>query len=224
MKKMLGYAMLITCLLLAGCGQSENDVQTDNGQNGQAQNDDGNAGNEENEEENVDEEQNGDGQNNNEDEENNMADKDIFKFKHIAQAPEATEEKPVDEVIKVYFAEHSIDIPLEDSGVAIDIANNEMHVHPVINHRGFRAQGGIVQLSDAEKVIDILDAHHVQEWPDEPAPDSESEDGYSWKLWLQYKDGSVQKYEGNEQTEKPEQFEAFASELREYAAARVEED
>jgi hypothetical protein len=229
MKKLLGYTLLITCLLLLfGCGQTANDDQTDNGQNGQAQNND-DAGDEQNtDEENNDDdagdEQNTDEQNNDEDEENNMDEKDIFKFKHIAQAPEATEEKSVHEVIKVFFAEHSIDIPLEDSGVAIDIANNEMHVHPIINHRGFRAQGGIVQLDDAEKVKDILDAHNVQKWPDEPAPESDAADGYSWQLWLQYEDGSVQRYEGNEATEKPEEFEAFSSELREYAAERMEED
>jgi hypothetical protein len=224
MKKLLGYAFLITILILTGCGQSANDDQTDDGQNGQAQNNEDNTGNEENEDENVDDEQNEDGQNNNEDGENNMADKDIFKFKHIAEAPEAPEAKPVQDVIKVFFAEWSIDIPLEDSAVAIDIANNEMHVHPVINHRGFRATGGVVSLNDAEQVKEILESYNVQEWPDEEVPESEGEDGYSWQLWLQYDDGTVQKYEGNEATEKPEQFEEFATALREFAAERMEED
>lgn len=204
MKKPLGYAMLVVLLLLYGCGQSENDDQ-----NGQAQNNDDHSGDEQME----------DNENNNEDEENNMADIDIFEFKHIAQAPETTEAKAVQEVIKVYFAEHSIDIPLEDEAVAIDIANNEIYVHPVINHRGFRATGGVVELNEAEKVIDILETYHVQEWPD-----SEGEDGYFWMLRLQYEDGSVQRYEGNEATEKPEQFEAFNSALREFVAERMEED
>jgi hypothetical protein len=215
MNKLLGYTMLIiTCLLVFGCGQSAEDDQITNGQGGQTQNNEDNA----EDEPNVDE------QNNDENGENNMNEKDIFQFKHIAQAPEAAEKKPVEEVIKVFFAEHSIDIPLEESGVAIDIANKEMHVHPVINHRGFRAQGGIVELNDAEKVREILHTHSVQEWPDEPAPESEAADGYSWQLWLQYEDGSVQRYEGNEATEKPEKFDAFASSLREYTAERIEEN
>jgi hypothetical protein len=213
MKKLLSYSMLIACLLLFSCGESAIDEDEDNGQNGGAQNQDGDTNNEE--EKNT--------QNENEDEENNMNDKDIFDFKHIAQAPEATEQKSYQEVIKVFFGEWSIDIPLEDQAVGIDIANNEMHVHPIINHRGFRARGGIVQLSDTEKVPEILEEYNVQEWPEETAPDSEAEDGYSWGLWLQFEDSTVRKMGGHDETEKPDNFDAFSEALREYAAERMEE-
>ena len=40
--------------------------------------------------------------------------------------------------------------------MAIDIENNEVFANPIIGRRGLRAQDGIVEVNEAEKVLDIL--------------------------------------------------------------------
>ncbi|MFA1822070.1 hypothetical protein ACDX78_18105 [Virgibacillus oceani] len=158
--------------------------------------------------------------------ENIIEGKDIFEFKHIDKAPEATEKHPIEEVIKVYFNDWSIDKLHE--GVAIDIENNEYYVNPIISGRGFRADYNY-QISGAEEVLKILEKYEVQSWKrDYTFEDPDSyQDGYSWSLRLQYENGSVSKHfgEGTSAAEiTPDDFEPFVSELRNFVDEKMEKN
>lgn len=203
MRKLLCSIFIITiALLLFGCQESQSKEKvTDPKQTGE--------------------------QNNNEtkNEGNDMKQKDIFDFKHIHQAPEATKDQSLDKVIKVFFDESTLDKPYE--AVAIDIDKNEIYKNPIISRRGLRAQDGIVPIDDAEKVLDILEKYDVQTWKENNTSEKEEEayeDGYSWKLSLQYEDGTVEKYEGHDEAEVPAQFNQLAEALRSFAAERTEEN
>lgn len=151
-----------------------------------------------------------------------MDQKNIYDFKHIDKAPEATEKQAMDKVIKVFFDESTFDKPYE--AVAIDIENNEVYANPIIGRRGLRAQDGIVKVNETAKVLDILDNHEVQTWDKKYSSDANAyEDGYSWQLLLQYEDGTVEKYEGNEEDEVPTDFNKLAKELRDFADEKIEE-
>ncbi|SDZ53196.1 hypothetical protein SAMN05421736_11612 [Evansella caseinilytica] len=156
-----------------------------------------------------------------------MAQIDIFDFKHIKKAPEATEKQPISKVIKVFFDEWTFDDPYE--AIAIDIENNEIYVNPIISARGLRAQDGIVQISNTEKIIDILNKHNVQEWKrNYTFEDPETyQDGYSWSLLLQFEDGTVEKHWGDGTNKKkltPDNFDDFAKELNEFVKERLEDN
>lgn len=149
---------------------------------------------------------------------------DIFDFKNIDKAPETTKPHDIQEVIKVFFDESSIDEPYQ--AVAIDIKNNTIYVDPIMNIDGFEARGGSVQISDAEKVIDILTKYEVQSWKsDYTLQDSTTyEDGFSWKLWLQYEDGTVEKHRGQGTGSEilPNNFDDFAAELYQFVEERLQ--
>src|SRR5699024_5543018 len=117
-----------------------------------------------------------------------------YDFKHIDKAPEATEKHAIDKVIKVFLDESTFDKPYEE--VAINNDNNEGYANPIIGRRVLRARDGIVEVNEAEKVLDILDKYEVQTWDKEYSSDANAyEDRYSWQLLLQYDDGTVEKHE-----------------------------
>src|SRR5699024_12876627 len=91
-----------------------------------------------------------------------MDQKNIYDFKHIDKAPEATEKQAMDNVIKVFFDESTFDKPYE--AVAIDIEINEVYANPIIGRRRLRARYGIVEVNEAEQVLDILDISLVNIW------------------------------------------------------------
>lgn len=146
-------------------------------------------------------------------------------FKHIAKAPEAKEKQSIDKVTKVFFDESTFDKPYE--AVAIDVENNEVYANPIISRRGLRAQDGILQISDADNVLSILEKYNIQSWDKEyTSDDTETyEDGYSWKLWLQYEDGTVEKHKGkgtNVEKVTPYQFDDFSKELSSFSARHLQ--
>lgn len=68
--------------------------------------------------------------------------------------------------------------------------------------------------------------HGVQDWnSDYTFEDAESyEDGYSWRLWLQFEDGTVEKHFGKGTSKEkltPEKFESFAEELYQFQENKV---
>lgn len=199
MKKQLSYlSIFIICLLLLGCQSSANQDKDET----TSQKD-------------INEKE----LNSNDSEGNHVTQKDIFDFRHIDKAPEATEKHSIKEVIKVFFDEWSIDVPYE--AVAIDVQNNEIYINPIISGRGLRAQGGIVEINGADQVHEILGKYDVQEWKTDYTFEDPGtyEDGYSWKLWLQFEDGTVEKHSGEgTDVEKltPDNFREFAKELRSF--------
>ena len=159
--------------------------------------------------------------------ENNMNKKDIFDFKHIDSAPKATEKHPINEVIKVFLDEWSIDVPYK--AVAIDIKKNEVYINPSISIRGLSAGNGIVQISNAEKVLEVLKKYEVQNWKTDYTFENPEtyEDGYSWKILLQFEDGTVEKHSGkgtDKERLTPDNFESFFTEINEFIEERLEEN
>lgn len=159
-------------------------------------------------------------------EEDAMNQVDIFDFKHIQDAPEATEKHAIDKVVKVFFDESSIDKPYK--AVAIDVENNEIYLNPIISRRGLRAQDGVTTVETSKEVHAILKKYEVQDWKsDYTFEDAESyEDGYSWRLWLQFEDGTVEKYSGkgaDKERLTPENFDDFAQELYQFQKDKVTE-
>jgi hypothetical protein len=203
MRNILIYSFVfITCLFLVAC-QSTDD---DNG--------------------NPDSAESGNKQAKSEGEENAMNQVDIFDFKHIQHAQEATEKHAIDEVIKVFFDESSNDQPYK--AVAIDVENNEIYRNPIISRRGLRAQDGVATIENSHELLDILKKHAVQEWEsDYTFEDAESyEDGYSWRLWLQFEDGTVEKYAGkgtDKEKITPENFDDFAQALYQFQTDKLTE-
>lgn len=155
-----------------------------------------------------------------------MNKKDIFDFKHIDKAPDATENQPIDKVIKVYFSEWSIDERPYATG--IDIERNEIYIYPVIGRRGLRAREGIVEIENSEEVREILEMYDVQDWEkDYTIEDPDSyEDGYSWDLWLQFEDGTVEKHGGAGTDDRitPENYDAFFEDLQTFVEERTEDN
>lgn len=153
-------------------------------------------------------------------------DEAIFEFENIVRAPEATKKHAINDVIKIYFSEWTFDDPYEP--IAIDIKNNEIYVNPSINIREFRADDSF-QISDANKILEILEKYDVQSWEKDYTfedPDT-YQDGYSWSLWLQFEDGTVEKHSGEgTDVEKltPKNFREFARELTKFVEVELEEN
>lgn len=203
MRNLLIYSFIsITCLFLVACQSLEN------------------------EEDGADSSKSGNKQVNSEGEENTMNQVDIFDFKHIQDAPEATEKHAIDKVAKVFFDESSSDQPYK--AVAIDVEHDEVYQNPIISRRGLRAQDGVITIENSNDVQDILRKYEVQDWEsDYTAEDAESyEDGYSWRLWLQFDDGTVERYSGKGAEKKkvtPENFDDFAQALYQFYKDKVTE-
>lgn len=154
--------------------------------------------------------------------EKDMNEKDIFNFKNIEHAPEATEDHSLSAVIKVFFDESSFDEPYQS--IAVDIGNNEIYVNPIISQRGLRAQDGVLDINDGKGIISILEKYQIQDWKTDytDADAEEAEDGESWALILQYEDGSVKKHIGNDEDLTPEGFREFADELYQFVENHLE--
>ncbi|MEH7180116.1 hypothetical protein [Neobacillus vireti] len=92
---------------------------------------------------------------------------------------------------------------------------------------GLSFNDGTVKINDAENVINILKKHNVQEWKrDYSFEDPASfQDGYSWNLWLQFEDGTVEKHVGQGKDIvdiTPKNFDDFATELNGFVKERLE--
>ena len=155
----------------------------------------------------------------------NMNGIDIYDFEFIQKAPEAEKKHPLNEVIKVYFSEWNIS---KSNKIAIDIANNQIYKDPRMSSLGVDSIYEPINVSDTINVLKILEEHAVQNWD----PDFSFEkpgsykDGYSWKLWLQFEDGTVEKHSGAGTRKKeitPKNFNEFAADLNRFVNDRLEE-
>ncbi|MFS0750531.1 hypothetical protein [Oceanobacillus sp. 1P07AA] len=205
MSKSIKYLLLIVaCIFLISCQQSE-----------------GTSGSDTTDPDNTEDKNRVD-----EGEDDNMSEVDIYDFKNIEKAPEATETQPLENVIKIFFDETKIDAPYQ--AIAIDIKNNEIYKNPIISRRGLRAQDGVTKVNRADEVYDILAEHDIQNWEEDYTfEDAETyEDGYSWRLWLQYEDGTIEKHGGKGTDVKkltPDNFVTFVDELRQFEKQKLEE-
>ncbi|MCR6111559.1 hypothetical protein HXA35_14515 [Bacillus sp. A301a_S52] len=191
-----------TCLFLFACEQQINKDESDKPLN-------------KNEQKNV------------EGEESSMNEIDIFDFENLGKAPEATEKQPINKVIKVFFDEWSFDAPYEP--IAINIKSNEIYVNPSLSLHSFSSYDETIHISEAETVLDILEKYNVQEWERNYTfedPDT-YEDGYSWSLWLQFENGTVEKHSGTGTGSvdiTPDNFDDFAKELNDFVNEQLDDN
>src|SRR5690625_4169511 len=197
------FLIIVNCLLLLGCQENPNEKQSDTPslENKEEQNEKKSGG-------------------------KNMNEIDIFDFENIGKAPEANETHDLDEVIKIFFTEWIFDDSYEP--IAINIESNEIYKNPSLSLHSFSSCDEIIQISQAEEVLEILERYEVQTWErDYTFEDPNSyEDGYSWRLWLQFEDGSVEKHSGKgTDVEKltPERYRDFVNELEEFTKEKLKE-
>src|SRR5699024_8239972 len=128
--------------------------------------------------------------------ENNMNDVDVYDFENIGKAPETTESQDVKNTIKVFFSESTFDD--SDEPIALNLKDSEIYINPSISLQGFSSYDEYMEINNGEEVLDILRSYDVQSWKkDYTFEDSDTyEDGYIWRLWLQYEDGTVEKHKG----------------------------
>ena len=128
--------------------------------------------------------------------ENNMNDVDVYDFENMGKAPEVTEAQNVEDTIKVFFSESTFDDP--DEPIAFNLKDSEIYINPSLSLHGFSSYDEAMELNNVEEVLDILRSYDVQSWKkDYTFKDSDTyEDGYIWRLWLQYEDGTVEKHKG----------------------------
>jgi len=197
------FLIIVNCLLLLDCQENPNEKQSDTPslENKEEQNEKKSGG-------------------------KNMNEIDIFDFENIGKAPEANETHDLDEVIKIFFTEWIFDDSYEP--IAINIESNEIYKNPSLSLHSFSSYDEIIQISQAEEVLEILERYEVQTWErDYTFEDPNSyEDGYSWRLWLQFEDGSVEKHSGKgTDVEKltPERYRDFVNELEEFTKEKLKE-
>ncbi|MCR6111560.1 hypothetical protein HXA35_14525 [Bacillus sp. A301a_S52] len=159
-------------------------------------------------------------------EELEVAKEKLFDIYYIFEAPKATEQHDLSEVIKVVFNSNINDI---DMPIAINIQENEIYINPRISSRGVRVRNGAKRINDIEKVIEIFEKYNIQEWKEDYSVEdpSDYEDGASWSLLLQYQDGSLRKYSGAGSESKgitPDNFDDFAKELNDFVNERLDDN
>src|SRR5699024_6573910 len=148
--------------------------------------------------------------------ENNMNDVDVYDFENIGKAPEITGSQDVKNTIKVFFSESTFDDP--DEPIALNLKDSEIYINPSLSLHGFSSYDKTMELNNAEEVLDILKAYDVQSWKkDYTFENSDTyEDGYIWRLWLQYEDGTVEKHKGkgtDRDKITPDNFDDFVKDL-----------
>lgn len=149
-----------------------------------------------------------------------VGDEDIFDFAFINGASETEESHEVDEIIKMYASTWSID-ELHHP-IAIDIENNEIYVEPNISLHGVEFETDRKKVDDTDKVLDLFEQYDVLHWQNyySNVKDYHSyEDGASWRLVVQYEDGTIEIFRGEGTSFAgitPDHYTDFMNELGKY--------
>lgn len=150
---------------------------------------------------------------------------DIYDFSFIKHAPESKKKQDIKDVIKLYFIENDSSL---DTGFAIDIENNFVYIDPRVGSHGVRRTNDDPdELQDTQKFIDLLKEYDVQNWRKRYSDTNDDEDGYGWKLILQYTDGSIEQHSGSGTDMKkitPNNFYPFTKDLAEIVEKELVED
>lgn len=159
-------------------------------------------------------------------EESKMSDEILYDFYSFLRAPKSTEKQGLSEVIKLVFTKN--DSSLSDT-IAIDVEGKKIHIDPWMSSHGINSLGETKNIDDINEVLNILKKYNIQDWKEDYSFENPSsfEDGFGWNLWLQYKDGTVEKHGGSGSFPEeiiPENFGEFFHELNDFVNERLEED
>lgn len=157
----------------------------------------------------------------------NVGDEDTMDFAFINGAPKTEVNHEVDDIIKMYATRSTFD-ELK-TPIAIDIEKNEIYIEPNIHSFGVVFGERRKEVNDTYKVIDLFEKHNVLSWNHYYAnvKDYHSyEDGVSWRILVQYADGTIETFRGqgtqfNEIT--PENYNDFMNELENYVDGHLKE-
>ena len=120
---------------------------------------------------------------------------DIYDFSFIKLAPNSKKKQDVDDLIKIYFIENDSSL---DTGFAVDIENELVYIDPRVGSRGIRRTNDDPdEINNAEDFIDLVEKYEVQNWKKRYADHLDVEDGYGWKLILQYAYGTIETHSGS---------------------------
>ncbi|WP_102029121.1 hypothetical protein [Salirhabdus sp. Marseille-P4669] len=148
---------------------------------------------------------------------------DIYDFSYIKKAPDADEEHPIDDVIKIYFSEWSME---GSTVIAIDVENREIFKDPHSTRNGIESFEDPVFVEDAREVLKIIEKYNVQKWKEDYTFEDPStyEDGISFDIWIQFSDGTVDRHGGAGTSKSAitrEGFDTLAKELIDFVDTRL---
>ncbi len=147
-----------------------------------------------------------------------MTDEKLYDITYLFEAPTSKVNQRVDKVIKIVSTKGR---STPEETIAIDIQNKKIYLEPRIAATGIEAKTGSVPVSDTNEVISFLEKYNVQDWPKEET--NHYSDGDNKSLWLQFANGTVQKYNETEIIEimQSDTFNKLLQELKEFVDARV---
>lgn len=145
-----------------------------------------------------------------------MTEEELYDIYYIKEAPKVIEKHDFSEVIKLVLTKNE---DLTDETIAIDVEKNGIYIDPSIQSIGVRASKGMKEIDDIQKVIDILEKYHVQDWKEDYSTKedpSSTADGVGWSMYIQFKNGTVKHHMGSGtsmESVTPEGFADFFNEL-----------
>lgn len=145
-----------------------------------------------------------------------MDDGKIYDITYLFEAPMSGENKHIDNVIKVVSSKGR---GKSEQTIAIDIQNEKIYLDPRISTTGIEAKTGSVPVSDVDEVLSILKNHRVQDWNKDETITYEDEDEQS--LWLQFEDGTVERYSETSIAGKTNPLVTLVQEIEDFVDARV---
>lgn len=149
----------------------------------------------------------------------------LYDIAYIFKAPKTREKNVLSKVIKIAFVENN---DSEQHIIGLEIDREVIHIEPWMTSVGILSLEEKEKVEAIEDVIDILEKYRVQNWQEDYTHKDvlANEDGYSWSLWIQFEDGTVEKHGGSWPSKKdviPENFSDFADALKEFVETKLDE-
>lgn len=153
-------------------------------------------------------------------------DEKLYDIYYLKEAPKASGNHELSKVIKIVVVKHE---DSQEQTIAIDVGNSSIFFDPSNSSLGIRASNGKKEITDVNEAVHLLEKYNVQDWKEDYTIEDPKSytDGVSWNVWIQYTDGSVQRFGGSGSgLEKitPEGFENFFHELNAFVEERLEKD
>lgn len=167
-------------------------------------------------------------QNSNEGSEVTVSSQELNDFDNIAKSPLTSTEHSLSDITKIMYYEYYEE--QNHNQIAIDIGNKNLYTYPDIVHIRLDDPDYTMTDEDVETVQSLIDKYNVLKWDStygyKPDYDQcEVEDGGgSWRLYIQYTDGTVSRAKGYGYYSKshPEGAESFIKEMLTFTHSKKE--
>jgi len=155
-----------------------------------------------------------------------MVNVELCGFSELREAERTTAAHALEDITKIMFYEYAYQRQFNE--VAIDIHNRRLYTYPVISSTlDRRTPDYEMSIEEIEEVLTILEKYNILNWNetyfDESLTEEEEWEAYTWVLFIQYSDGTVQRFAGmgSYSVSKPENFDAFVEEMINFTHSRV---